>query len=150
MQMGFKNHMNYVPSFCHKKQTLFQKKDDSFEYNIPKTNSLGKAFNSSNLAVQESMKYGLKESASAGLLNNNCNCSNELGNSFEHSSRSTAPSCWSLKHQGYFTSTYPWITFSNGKLGCRVCKNVNTLELHAYQRSRIIKDWVECTVFPCK
>ncbi|CAB3988370.1 Hypothetical predicted protein [Paramuricea clavata] len=61
-----------------------------------------------------------------------------------------APSCWSVKQQDYFTSAYPWIIFSNGKIGCRQCRNVNTLGLHAKQRIHISKEWIECTVFPCK
>ena len=45
----------------------------------------------------------------------------------------------------------PGLFFSNGKIGCRECRNVNTLGLHAKQRSHISKEWIECTVFfPCK
>ena len=64
------------------------------------------------------------------------------GSSFERSSRSIhsiAPSCWSVKQQDYFTSAYPWIIFSNGKIGCRECRNVNSLGLHAEQRSHMSK-----------
>ena len=101
----------------------------------------------------ETMENDLSESSSVGLPNANLNASNEIPNSCEHSSQSIhsiAPSCWSVKQQDYFTSAYPWIIFSNGKIGCRECKNVNTLGLHAKQRSHISKEWIECTVFPCK
>ena len=44
----------------------------------------------------------------------------------------------------------PGLFFSNGKIGCRECRNVNTLGLHAKQRSHISKEWIECTVFYAK
>ena len=78
------------------------------------------------------------------------NASNEIPDSFEHSSRSIhsiAPSCCSVKQQEYFTRAYPWIIFSNGKTGCRECRSVNTLGLHAEQRSHMSKKWIEGTVF---
>ena len=44
------------------------------------------------------------------------NASNEVLSPCKH--RATAPSCWSVQQQEYFTSAYPWIIFSNEKLGC--------------------------------
>ena len=67
------------------------------------------------------------------------NASNEVPNPCKH--RATALSCWSVQQQEYFASTYPWIIFSNGKLGCQECKNIKNLGLHAEQRSRISREW---------
>jgi hypothetical protein len=50
------------------------------------------------------------ESSSVGLPNANLYTSNEIPNSCEHSSQSihsTAPSCWSVKQQDYFTCHIP-------------------------------------------
>ena len=102
---------------------------------------------------QENMENDLSESSSVGLLKAYLNASNEIPNPCEHLSRpihSIAHSCWSVKQQEYFTSAYPWIIFSNGKIGCCKCRSVNTLGLHAKQRSHISKEWIECTIFPCK
>ena len=74
------------------------------------------------------------------------NASKEVLNPCKH--RATAPSCWSVQQQEYFTSTYPWIIFSNGKLGCQECKNIKSLGLHAEQRSRISREWTDCNIFP--
>ena len=74
------------------------------------------------------------------------NASNEVSNPCKH--RATASSCWSVQQQEYFTSTYPWIIFSNGKLGCQECKNIKNLGLHAEQRSRISREWTDCNIFP--
>ena len=35
-------------------------------------------------------------------------------------------------------------------LGCCECSNVNTPGLHAKQQRHMDKEWIECTVFPCK
>ena len=70
--------------------------------------------------------------------NNSINASNEVPNPCKH--RPTAPSCWSVQQQEYFTSTYPWIIFSNGNLGCQECKYIKNLGLHAEQRSRISRE----------
>jgi hypothetical protein len=70
----------------------------------------------------ETMENDSSESSSVGLPDANLNASNEIPNSCEHSCQSIhsiAPSCWSVKQQDYFTSAYPWIIFSNGKIGCR-------------------------------
>ena len=74
------------------------------------------------------------------------NACNEIPNPCKH--RATAPSSWSVQQQEYFTSTYPWIIFSNGKLGCQECKNIKNLGLHAEQRSRISREWTDCNIFP--
>ena len=74
------------------------------------------------------------------------NASDEVSNPCKH--RATASSCWSVQQQEYFTSTYPWIIFSNGKLGCQECKNIKNLGLHAEQRSRISREWTDCNIFP--
>ena len=44
VHMSYQIHINYVPSLCHKGQSLLRKKDDYFENNIPKTNSRLKEF----------------------------------------------------------------------------------------------------------
>ena len=71
------------------------------------------------------------------------NAFNEFPNSSEHLStsiHSIAPPCWSVKQQDYFTFAYPRIMFTNGKLGCRDCRNVDTLRLHGKQRNHMSKE----------
>ena len=34
------------------------------------------------------------------------------------------PRCWSLKQADYFLSMYPWIVLLDGKIGCRVRKEI--------------------------
>ena len=46
---------------------------------------------------------------------------------FNTTVHSVAQSCWSVKKVDYFTGAYPCTIFWNGKIGCRVCRSVNTL-----------------------
>ena len=60
----------------------------------------------------QSLENYLEDNNSVSFLS--VNASNEVSNPCKH--RATAPSCWSFQQQEYFTSTYSWIIFSNGKL----------------------------------
>ena len=73
----------------------------------------------------------LNQSSSTDLVS--VHASNEVIviHSCERPSRGQAPFRWSVKQQDYFTCTYPGIIGLNGKIGCRECREVNTLKLHA-------------------
>ena len=117
------------------------------EYNISETENERRKFNG-NLETMENDLSEFSSRSPVCLLN----ASNEIPDSFEHSSRSIysiTPSCSSVKQQDYFTRAYPSIIFSNGKIGCRECRSVNSLGLHAEQ-SQMSKEWIECTVFSSK
>lgn len=56
------------------------------------------------------------------------------------------PSVWTSEMYSKFYAKYPWIVVKNQKLGCGVCKNIQTLATYKAQGIRFAIEWVECNV----
>jgi len=81
---------------------------------------------------------------------------NEVSSSFSASAAvsSTAttsttdfrPDCWSYEQYMYFTRKNKWLLVRNKKLGCTICKHVNSLTVHKTSGMKLSSKWVEGTV----
>ena len=56
------------------------------------------------------------------------------------------PQCWSHKEAEYFQSTYPWLLFLRGKIGCKVCRNVSSIDMFCDHGMHLSKEWVNCQI----
>jgi len=56
------------------------------------------------------------------------------------------PSIWTAKQAEDFYRDHRWLLFSNGCLGCRICKQVTCYGTFKTQGIKISKPWTECSV----
>ena len=56
------------------------------------------------------------------------------------------PHCWSRIQVDYFLSTYPWIMILEGKIGCRVFKERNGINMFCDHGMHLSKEWVNCKI----
>ena len=54
--------------------------------------------------------------------------------------------CWSHKQADYFQSTYPWLLLLRGKIGCKVCRNVSSIDMFRDHGMHLSKEWVNCQI----
>lgn len=51
------------------------------------------------------------------------------------------PSCWSHKVWLSKKEQYPWLTCSNLKLGCIICKEISSLGVHTKKNIHLSRQW---------
>ena len=56
------------------------------------------------------------------------------------------PQFWTLKQASYFSSTYPWILLLDGRIGCRVCKEINNIDIFRDHGMHLSKEWINCEI----
>lgn len=71
-------------------------------------------------------------------LSENETCSDGVGG-IDH------PPCWSLEQYLNKCKEYTWLTASNGKLGCKVCRDVKNIEEES-EGMHVSVEWADCLV----
>eukprot|EP00795_Rhopilema_esculentum_P011890 gene11890-2443_t len=54
--------------------------------------------------------------------------------------------CWSRKQADYFLSTYPLIMLHYDKIGCRVCKNIHSINMFRDHGIHLRREWINCEI----
>ncbi|CAB3990140.1 Hypothetical predicted protein [Paramuricea clavata] len=60
----------------------------------------------------------------------------------------TYPTCWSVDQYNYLITTYSWLIFENGSIGCSICRKIKSLGVGTFttKSSHISTEWSACSV----
>ena len=58
------------------------------------------------------------------------------------------PACSSFKQRDYFSRTYLWLMYLDGKTGCGKCKEVSSLGLYNSPGIHMSQEWITCDIVP--